>query len=114
MRESFINGMVETVIRLRQQVAHAAFQHRLGRFAAQHAARQGQFLLFAGMRRLTENTTINTKNIHRSNMLLGHPYGENFVYDEMMLTGPGEEGEAVAKADVPEHVRAAAKKAAGG
>ncbi len=42
--------------------------------------------------------TINTKNIHRSNMLLGHPYGEGFVYDEMMLTGPGEEGEAVAKA----------------
>ncbi|MGB1139911.1 MAG: saccharopine dehydrogenase family protein [Halioglobus sp.] len=42
--------------------------------------------------------TINTKNIHRSNMLQGHAYGEGFVYDEMMLTGPGEEGEAVAKA----------------
>ena len=42
--------------------------------------------------------TINTKNIHRSNRLLGHPYGEDFVYDEMMLTGPGEQGEAVAKA----------------
>ena len=55
-------------------------------------------LLFAGMRRLTENTTINTKNIHRSNLLLGHPYGENFRYDEMLLTGPGDQGEAIAKA----------------
>jgi len=42
--------------------------------------------------------TINTKNIHRSNLLLGHPYGENFVYDEMFMTGPGDEGEAMAKA----------------
>lgn len=42
--------------------------------------------------------TINTKNIHRSNMLLGHAYGEEFIYDEMMLTGPGEQGEAMATA----------------
>jgi short subunit dehydrogenase-like uncharacterized protein len=42
--------------------------------------------------------TINTKNIHRSNLLLEHQYGEDFVYDEMMLTGPGESGEAMAKA----------------
>jgi len=42
--------------------------------------------------------TINTKNIHRSNFLLAHEYGDNFVYDEMMLTGPGEKGEAMAKA----------------
>ena len=41
--------------------------------------------------------TINTKNIHRSNYLLAHEYGDNFVYDEMMLTGPGEKGEAMAK-----------------
>jgi len=41
--------------------------------------------------------TINTKNIHRSNFLLAHDYGDNFVYDEMMLTGPGEKGEAMAK-----------------
>lgn len=41
--------------------------------------------------------TINTKNIHRSNMLLGHEYGEDFVYDEMMLTGPGDKGEEMAK-----------------
>ena len=40
--------------------------------------------------------TINTKNIHRSNFLLGHQYGEDFVYDEMMFTGPGEEGEKIA------------------
>lgn len=42
--------------------------------------------------------TINTKNIHRSNLLLAHRYGENFVYDEMLLTGPGEKGEMTAKA----------------
>ena len=40
--------------------------------------------------------SINTKNIHRSNMLMGHSYGTDFVYDEMMMTGPGEKGEAVA------------------
>lgn len=39
---------------------------------------------------------INTRNVHRSNYLLGHAYGEDFTYDEMMLTGPGEKGEAVA------------------
>lgn len=41
---------------------------------------------------------INTRNVHRSNALLGHAYGKDFVYDEMMLTGPGEQGEAMAKA----------------
>jgi len=40
---------------------------------------------------------INTRNVHRSNMLLGFPYGREFVYDEMVLTGPGEKGEANAK-----------------
>lgn len=40
---------------------------------------------------------INTKNVHRTNLLLGHPYGADFVYDEMVLTGPGEQGEAIAK-----------------
>ena len=29
---------------------------------------------------------INTKNVHRSNKLLGHLYGEDFEYDEMMMT----------------------------
>lgn len=41
---------------------------------------------------------INTKNVHRTNALLGHPYGEDFVYDEMMLTGEGRDGEKRAKA----------------
>jgi short subunit dehydrogenase-like uncharacterized protein len=40
---------------------------------------------------------INTRNVHRSNMLLGFPYGRDFVYDEMMLTGPGEQGEQRAR-----------------
>ena len=35
--------------------------------------------------------TINTKNIHRSNALRGHPWGEGFVYSEQLLTGkPGQ------------------------
>jgi short subunit dehydrogenase-like uncharacterized protein len=42
--------------------------------------------------------TINTRNVHRSNLLMGFPYGKEFIYDEMMLTGPGEQGEAKAKA----------------
>jgi short subunit dehydrogenase-like uncharacterized protein len=41
--------------------------------------------------------TINTRNVHRSNLLMGFPYGKDFVYDEMVLTGPGEKGEANAK-----------------
>jgi len=40
---------------------------------------------------------INTRNVHRSNMLMGFHYGQDFVYDEMVLTGPGEKGEANAK-----------------
>jgi len=40
---------------------------------------------------------INTKNIHRSNYLSGHAYGEGFIYDEMLLTGPGEQGKAAAE-----------------
>jgi len=41
--------------------------------------------------------TINTRNVHRSNLLMGFPYGRDFVYDEMLLTGPGEKGEATAR-----------------
>ena len=40
---------------------------------------------------------INTRNVHRSNMLMDFPYGKDLVYDEMMVTGPGEQGEAMAK-----------------
>jgi short subunit dehydrogenase-like uncharacterized protein len=41
---------------------------------------------------------INTKNVHRSNFLLGHRYGADFIYDEMMLTTIGEAGKAMAEA----------------
>jgi short subunit dehydrogenase-like uncharacterized protein len=41
--------------------------------------------------------SINTRNVHRSNMLMNFPYGKDFVYDEMVLTGVGEQGEANAK-----------------
>lgn len=48
--------------------------------------------------------TINTKNVHRSNMLLDHAYGSDFTYEEMMFTGRGEKGaqiaEQVAKTDI--------------
>lgn len=33
--------------------------------------------------------TINTKNVHRSNYLLGHAFGTDFVYDEMAVIMPG-------------------------
>ena len=42
--------------------------------------------------------TINVKNVHRTNFLSGFPYGEDFRYDEMMLTSPGEAGKAAAHA----------------
>lgn len=38
---------------------------------------------------------INTKNVHRTNYLLGHPYGKDFVYDEMMYTTLGEAATAL-------------------
>jgi short subunit dehydrogenase-like uncharacterized protein len=38
---------------------------------------------------------INTKNVHRTNFLLGHPYGKDFVYDEMMYTTLGEAATAL-------------------
>lgn len=42
---------------------------------------------------------INTKNVHRTNALLGHPYGTDFTYDEMMVApGLGEIGKAAAEA----------------
>ncbi len=41
--------------------------------------------------------SINTKNVHRSNALLDYRYGKDFQYGEMVLTGPGDKGEAMAK-----------------
>jgi short subunit dehydrogenase-like uncharacterized protein len=41
---------------------------------------------------------INTKNVHRSNFLLGHAYGTDFLYDEMMVAGLGDLGKAAAEA----------------
>lgn len=40
---------------------------------------------------------INTKNVHRTNALLRHPWGEDFVYDERMATGDGERGASRAR-----------------
>ena len=41
---------------------------------------------------------INTKNVHRTNFLLGQPWGNDFVYDEMVVTGLGDLGKAAAEA----------------
>ncbi len=42
---------------------------------------------------------INTKNVHRTNFLLGHPWGADFVYDEMMIApGLGDLGKVAAEA----------------
>jgi short subunit dehydrogenase-like uncharacterized protein len=40
---------------------------------------------------------INTKNVHRTHALRGHPWGTNFLYSERMLTGRGEKGEKRAR-----------------
>jgi len=41
---------------------------------------------------------INTRNVHRTNLLRGHPWGRDFVYDERMLAGTGARGERRARA----------------
>lgn len=41
---------------------------------------------------------INTRNVHRSNHLMAYAYGQDFVYDEMLMTGPGEKGQVIANA----------------
>ncbi|MBP8310886.1 MAG: saccharopine dehydrogenase NADP-binding domain-containing protein [Burkholderiaceae bacterium] len=41
--------------------------------------------------------TINTKNVHRTHALRGHPWGQDFVYDERMLTGDGPAGQRRAR-----------------
>lgn len=41
---------------------------------------------------------INTKNVHRTNFLLGLPYGGDFQYDEMMVAGLGDVGRVAAEA----------------
>jgi short subunit dehydrogenase-like uncharacterized protein len=41
---------------------------------------------------------INTRNVHRTSFLLAGRYGEGFTYEEMLVTGPGEAGEAAARA----------------
>ncbi len=41
---------------------------------------------------------INTKNVHRTNFLLGHKWGEDLVYDEMVMTTIGDAGKAMAEA----------------
>ena len=41
---------------------------------------------------------INTRNVHRSNFLLQQAWGADFVYDEMLITGPGDKGQAIANA----------------
>ena len=40
---------------------------------------------------------INTRNVHRSNFLQAHAYGADLAYDEMLVTGPGDQGEAIAR-----------------
>jgi short subunit dehydrogenase-like uncharacterized protein len=40
---------------------------------------------------------INTKNVHRTNALRGHPWGQDFVYDERMMTGDGDKGRTRAR-----------------
>lgn len=40
---------------------------------------------------------INTKNVHRTNSLLDFAYGEDFKYDEMVVTSPGDLGKQAAE-----------------
>ena len=41
---------------------------------------------------------IDTRSVHRLNYLLAQRFGENVLYDERIMTGPGDEGKAAAEA----------------
>jgi short subunit dehydrogenase-like uncharacterized protein len=41
--------------------------------------------------------SINTRVVHRSNALLGHPWGQDFLYDEAVMTGKDNRGRSRAK-----------------
>ncbi len=43
-------------------------------------------------------SSINTKNVHRTNFLTGFRHGEGLKYDEMVVTGPGDDGQKAAEA----------------
>jgi short subunit dehydrogenase-like uncharacterized protein len=45
---------------------------------------------------------INTKNVHRSNFLMGHPWGEDFQYDEMSILVPGAPTEFTGMENAPQ------------
>ncbi len=60
--------------------------------AVEHDASSGQWAAPFIM------ASINTKNVHRTNFLLGHRWGADFIYDEMLLTGDGAAGEKRARA----------------
>lgn len=51
----------------------------------------GQFVMAA----------INTKNVHRANALLGHAWGADFTYDEMIVVDPGAPAMALGGANPP-------------
>jgi short subunit dehydrogenase-like uncharacterized protein len=53
------------------------------KFDAALGAEVGPFMMAA----------INTKNVHRSNFLQGHPWGADFTYDEMAIIQPGAQTE---------------------
>lgn len=46
---------------------------------------------------------INTKNVHRTHALRGHPWGQDFVYSERMLSGRGAQGEQRARRAARKH-----------
>lgn len=64
------------------------------RFDALIGADVGPFMMAA----------INTKNVHRSNLLQGHPWGTDFTYDEMAIVADGAQTEfpALTGNDVPQ------------
>jgi hypothetical protein len=40
---------------------------------------------------------IDTRNVHRTHVLRGHPWGRDFIYDECTMTGDGAKGESRAR-----------------
>ena len=88
------------LIRVSTKIIKDAYEETTDVFDLLDDAEKGLFAITQqNLSRGVENmASITTKNVHRSNALMGHSYGEDFVYDEMMLTGPGDQGKAAAEA----------------
>jgi short subunit dehydrogenase-like uncharacterized protein len=109
LKGSASGGTIASMINLaREAAANPALRKQLanpyslcppdhGFTARQHNVKSAEFDRdFAAWSAPFVMAAINTRIVHRSNALSGHAYGDNFLYDEAMLTGSGVKGRLAA------------------